>query len=104
MSVRFLKQLEIVLLPIGKSQADDLSVFEVYHAKIMDMNDKLLELLAYELGEILCWEEECPGVYYLGVRPEDGAGREYYAVFEDAPVSQEVRAMGRRLESVPALV
>lgn len=42
----------------------------------MPMNDKLLELLSYELGDILRWEEECPGVYYLGVRPEDGAGRE----------------------------
>ncbi len=30
MSMGFLKQPEIVLLPIGKSQADDLSVFEVY--------------------------------------------------------------------------
>jgi len=68
------------------------------------VNDELLKLLSYELGEILRWEKECLGVYYLSVRPEDGIGREYYAVFEDAPVSREARAMGRRLKSVPALV
>lgn len=68
------------------------------------MNDKLLELLACELGGILRWEEECPGVYYLDVQAEDGAGREYYVVFENAPVSQEVRAMGRQLESAPIIV
>lgn len=70
------------------------------------MNDELLYLLTNELGKILHWEEECPGVYYLGVLPKDGdgAGREYYAVFENAPISQEVRAMGRQLGTVPALV
>ena len=70
------------------------------------MNDKLLSQFASELGTILQWEEECPGVYYLGILPEDqgAVGREYYAVFENAPISQEVRAMGRRLETVPAWV
>ena len=70
------------------------------------MNDELLHLLTNELGKILHWEEECPGVYYLGVLPKDdnGAGREYYVVFENAPISQEVRAMGRQLGTVPALV
>lgn len=60
------------------------------------MDGELLELLADELGKILQWEEECPGVYYLGVLPEDegGGGREYYLVFENAPISQKVRAMG----------
>ena len=29
------------------------------------MDNELLDLLAYELGEIHRWEEECPGVYYL---------------------------------------
>lgn len=70
------------------------------------MDKKLAELLADELGKNLHWEEKCPGVYYLSVSSEDGrgGGREYYAVLENAPISQEVRAMGRRLETVPAWV
>lgn len=70
------------------------------------MNDELLYLLINELGEILQWEEECPDVYYLGVLPEDEDGHslEYYAVFENAPISQDVRAMGRQLGTVPAWV
>lgn len=68
------------------------------------MNNELLSRLTSELGTILQWEEECPGVYYLGVLPEDGVGREYYAVLENAPISQEVRTMGRQLETAPALV
>lgn len=70
------------------------------------MDDELLYLLANEVGKILQWEEECPGVYYLSVLPEDekGSGLEYYAVFENAPISQEVRTMGKRLETVPAWV
>ena len=70
------------------------------------MTDELLYQLTNELGKILQWEKECPGVYYLGVLPEDedGNGLEYYAVFENAPISQEVRTMGKRLETVPAWV
>lgn len=70
------------------------------------MTDELLYLLTNALGKILQWEEECPSVYYLNVLPEDGSGgaREYYAVLENAPISQEVRAMGRRLETIPAWV
>ena len=70
------------------------------------MNDELLYLLTNELGKILQWEEECPSVYYLGVLSgdENRGGLEYYVVFEDAPISQEVRTMGRRLETGPAWV
>lgn len=70
------------------------------------MNDELLYLLANELGEILQWEEECPSVYYLSVLPEnEGKGSlEYYAVFDNAPISHEACVMGRRLETVPAWV
>lgn len=67
------------------------------------MDDDLLDLLAYELGEIRRWEEECPGVYYLAVLPDTANAEEYYIVLEDASISQEVRAMGRPLQSAPVL-
>lgn len=69
------------------------------------MDDELLDQLAYELGKVLKCEEQCPGVYYLGVQPtEDMIGQEYYVVLEDAPITQEVRAMGRPLQDIPALL
>lgn len=68
------------------------------------MSDELLDLLTYELGEIAHWEEECPGVYYLSVLPTIKAGGEYYAILEDAPLSQEIRAMGRGLDGASVLV
>lgn len=64
------------------------------------MNRDLLDVLARELGEIHTWMEECPGVFYLSVLP----GGEYYAVLEDAPISQETRAMGRKLEGAPIFI
>lgn len=67
------------------------------------MDDELLDLLACELGEIHRWEEECPSVYYLAVLPDTANAEEYYIVLEDAPISQEVRAMGRPLKRVPVL-
>lgn len=67
------------------------------------MNHELLVLLTEELGEIHCWEEECPGVYYLAVLPDTANAEEYYIVLEDASISQEVRAMGRPLQSAPVL-
>lgn len=67
------------------------------------MDKKLLGLLAYELGEIAYCEEECPGVYYLSILPTIEEGGEYYAVFEDAPISQEVRAMGQKLSDTSIL-
>ena len=69
------------------------------------MSDEMLHLLAQELGSIVEWEEQCPGVYYLATEPKDEESRfatELYLVFDDAPVTQEVRAMGERLDSVPA--
>ena len=69
------------------------------------MDSNLLDLLAQELGEITRCETECPGIYYLMVQPvEDIATPEYYVIFEDSLASQELRAMGRRLECVPAWV
>ena len=67
------------------------------------MDDDLLDLLTCELGEIYRWEEECPGVYYLAVLLDAANAGEYYIVLEDAPISQEVRAMGRPLQSAPVL-
>lgn len=61
------------------------------------MDDELIDLLAHELGEIYRWEKECPGVYYVSILPTIGNGGEFYTVLEDAPISQEARAMGRRL-------
>ena len=47
------------------------------------MDNKLLDLLAYELGEIYQWEEQCPGVYYLSVLPTIGPGGGCYDVFQE---------------------
>lgn len=66
------------------------------------MDQNLMESLAHDLGEIYRWEEECPGVYYLAVIPNAETAEEYYIVLEDAPISQEARAMGRPLKSSSA--
>ena len=68
------------------------------------MDNDLLDLLACELGEIYRWEEECPGVYYLSILTTIEEGGEYYAVLEGAPITQEARAIGRRLKDVPVLL
>ena len=68
------------------------------------MDDELLDLLARELGEAHYWEQECPGVYYLSIRPTIRNGGEFYVVLENAPISQEARAMGRQLAGGPVLV
>lgn len=70
------------------------------------MSDAMLNLLAHELGPVVDWEEQCPGVYYLAVESSDKfhLGKEFYIVFEDAPISQEARAMGERLDGVPAWI
>lgn len=70
--------------------------------EVNNMDNDLLDLLAQELGEIHRWEEECPGVYYLAVIPNAEIAEEYYIVLEDAPISQEARAMGRPLKSSSA--
>lgn len=66
------------------------------------MDQNLLESLAHDLGEIYRCEEECPGVYYLAVIPNAESAEEYYIVLEDAPISQEARAMGKPLKSSSA--
>lgn len=71
------------------------------------MTDELLSLLNYELGQILDWEELCPGVYYLGVQPDPDSVSpcsEYYLVLPGAPISQEALALGRALDGIPGLL
>ncbi len=67
------------------------------------MDNALLDLLAYELGEVRSWKEECPGVYYLNVLPANGTCGEYYVILETSPISQDVRAMGEQLHNTWAL-
>lgn len=64
------------------------------------MNEKLLSFLNHELGEVIDWEELCPGVYSLDIRPDpesDYPWSEYYLVLDSAPISQEARALGKAL-------
>ena len=71
------------------------------------MNEELLSILNYELGEVADWEELCPGVYSLGMRlnPDSAyACGEFYLVLEEAPISQEARALGRPLPGTTALL
>lgn len=68
------------------------------------MNRETLDLLAHELGEIYHWEKECPGVYYLSILPTIEKGGEYYAVLEGAPITQEARAIGRKLGDTSILI
>ena len=71
------------------------------------MNEELLYLLNYELGQVLNWEELCPGVYYLNISPDpDGkyACGEFYLVLDSAPISQEARALGKPVPDTAALL
>lgn len=71
------------------------------------MNEELLSILNYELGEVADWEELCPGVYSLGMRlnPDSAyACGEFYLVLEEAPISQEARALGKPLPGTTALL
>lgn len=71
------------------------------------MNDELLSLINHELGQILDWEELCPRVYSLGIRPDpesDYPWSEYYLVLDDAPISQEARTLGKPLPGASALL
>lgn len=71
------------------------------------MNEKLLSILRYELGEVIEWEELCPGIYYFAVElnPENAyLCSEYYLVLPDAPISQEARALGKTLDGVLGLL
>lgn len=71
------------------------------------MNDELLPLLNYELGQIRDWDELCPGVYFLNVAPHldsESPCSEYYLVLDSAPISQEARALGQSLDGIPGLL
>lgn len=71
------------------------------------MDEELQSHLNHELGQIVDWEELCPGVYYLCVRPDpdsDYPWSEYYMVLDDAPISRTARALGRPLPETSALL
>lgn len=71
------------------------------------MENELLSLLRYELGEVTDCEELRPGVYYLGVQPDPDSAypcSEYYLVLPDAPITREARALGRPLDGIPGLL
>ena len=60
-----------------------------------------------ELGELCSVELECPGVYYLVVKPETDHcpfPMEYYLVLDGAPISKEAKEYGTPLESGQGLV
>lgn len=71
------------------------------------MDEKLITLLRYELGDVIDWEELCPGVYSLGIRlnpDNEYSCGEFYLVLEGAPISREARALGRPLQGASALL
>lgn len=59
-----------------------------------------------ELGEIQFCSEECPGVYILSCRQDEGPCREFYIVEEGiaSMISSSVKKLGRRLVNCPALL
>ena len=60
-----------------------------------------------ELGELCSAELECPGVYYLAVKPETDRcpfPMEYYLVLDGAPISKEAREYGTPLGNGQGLV
>ena len=67
------------------------------------MGDELLSLLETELGTVITWEEECPGVYYLSVQPNQDINysSEYYVVAEKNSLPRGVLALGRVPDSAP---
>lgn len=67
--------------------------------------EKLPSELRDALGTISCAILECPGVYYIGVEPEDEdspLADEYYVVEKDAPmISSEVKSYGKIIPGYP---
>ena len=60
-----------------------------------------------ELGKLRSAELECPGVYYLAVKPVTDHcpfPMEYYLVLDSAPISKEAREYGTPLENGQGLV
>ena len=71
------------------------------------MDSELLNMLENQLGEINCWKEECPDVYYLSVLPDAKDAifcTEYYLVLNNAPISKEARGYGTLLKNGQGLV
>ena len=71
------------------------------------MDKELLSILQYELGEVIDWDELCPGAYYFGVEPNPDSPfscSEFYLVLPDAPITQEARGLGKTLDGVPGLL
>lgn len=58
-----------------------------------------------ELGEVQFFSEECPGVYVLSCRQEEGPCREFFIVEETASmIPSRVKKLGQRLVNRPALL
>lgn len=59
-----------------------------------------------ELGEVQFFSEECPGVYVLSCRQEEGPCREFYIVEEEiaSMIPSSVKKLGRRLARCPNLL
>lgn len=71
------------------------------------MDEELQSHLNHELGQILDWEELCPGVYYIGIRPDPDSEypwSEYYMVLDGAPITQTARALGKSLAKTSVLL
>lgn len=71
------------------------------------MDRELFALLSCEVGHVIGEEELCPGVYYVTILPELKLGvscDEYYVVVDNAPISQEARALGQPLPESSALL
>ena len=71
------------------------------------MDEKLQEILNHELGQILDWDKLCYGVYYLGIQADPESEypwSEYYLVLDNAPISQDARALGKPFPGTSALL
>ena len=70
------------------------------------MNDALLLLIEKELGTVQMWEQECPGVLYFSVQPDDDTKYclEYFVVFEQTSLSQDALALGKTLDGTSYLL
>lgn len=69
------------------------------------MDDRFPRDVEGELGEIQFFSEECPGVYVLSCRQDEGPCREFYLVEETASmIPPGVKELGRRLASCPDLL
>ncbi len=77
------------------------------------MNDftelnKMLVVVSNELGKVVDFEEECPGVYYITTinkNRNNHFNSEYYIVTNKATmISKAARAYGKQLNASPALL